>query len=81
MNGTSRVTLPWPLLIAGVIKGAGVTPQQREILWTRFNGLLESLAPDGRSFAASMGRAASRPWSETGRPASRATRAKRKPAR
>ena len=40
--------------LARVIKTASVTPQQREILWTKFNGLLENIQPDGRSFAASL---------------------------
>ena len=40
--------------VARVIKSVGVTPDQREILWVRFNGLLESLQPDDRSFAAAL---------------------------
>jgi hypothetical protein len=37
-----------------VILSAAVTPEQREILWTRFNGLLENIQPDGRSFVAAL---------------------------
>jgi hypothetical protein len=40
--------------IARLIKGAGVSAQQREILWNRFNGLLEGMQPDDRSFAAAL---------------------------
>jgi len=43
------------LALVPVVQGAGVTPQQRELLWARFNGLLETLQPDDRSFSASLG--------------------------
>ncbi len=49
-----QVTSPVQLApLARVIKGANVTPDQREILWNRFAGLLESLQPDARSSTAS----------------------------
>jgi hypothetical protein len=37
-----------------VVQSAGVTPPQREVLWAKLNGLLESLQPDDRSFSASL---------------------------
>jgi hypothetical protein len=40
--------------LARVIKAANVTPAQREILWSRFNGLLEGIQADDRSFTASL---------------------------
>jgi hypothetical protein len=51
----SQATSPAQLAaLVPVIQGAGVSPQQREILWSRFNGLLEGLQPDDRSFSASL---------------------------
>jgi len=38
-----------------MIKAANVTPAQREILWNRFDGLLEAVQADDRSFSASLG--------------------------
>jgi hypothetical protein len=40
--------------MARVIKSVGVSAQQRDILWNKFYGLLESMRPDGRSFAAAL---------------------------
>lgn len=40
--------------LAAVVKSVGATPEQREILWNRFNGLLESSQPDGRSYSATL---------------------------
>jgi hypothetical protein len=40
--------------VARVIKSASVSSQQRDILWTKFYGLLESMQPDGRSFSAAL---------------------------
>ena len=40
--------------VARLVKSVGVSPQQREILWAKFNGLLESLQPDDRSFTAAL---------------------------
>jgi hypothetical protein len=40
--------------LARVIKNASVSPPQRDILWTKFYGLLESMQPDGRSFSAAL---------------------------
>lgn len=37
-----------------VIKTANVTAAQREILWNRFNGLLEAIQPDDRAFSFSL---------------------------
>ncbi|HEV2689819.1 MAG TPA: hypothetical protein VGV35_14755 [Bryobacteraceae bacterium] len=38
--------------LARVIQSAAVTPDQSAILWNRFNGLLETMQPDDRSFSA-----------------------------
>jgi hypothetical protein len=40
--------------LATALESAGVTALQRQILWARFNGLLESMQPDDRSFGASL---------------------------
>ena len=40
--------------VARLIKSANVSSQQRDILWTKFYGLLESMQPDGRSFSAAL---------------------------
>jgi hypothetical protein len=40
--------------LARVIQSANVTPAQRDILWNRFNGLLEGVQADDRSFSASQ---------------------------
>lgn len=40
--------------LARAIKSVNVAPEQREILWVRLNGLLESMQPDDRSFAAAL---------------------------
>lgn len=40
--------------LARVVKSVDVTPQQREIVLTKFNGLLESMQSDDRSFSASL---------------------------
>lgn len=40
--------------LAALVKSVSATPEQREILWNRFNGLLESLQPDGRSYSAAL---------------------------
>ncbi|MGD0295857.1 MAG: hypothetical protein ABSE86_02005 [Bryobacteraceae bacterium] len=40
--------------LARVIKSANISTQQRDILWTKFDGLLESIQPDGRSFASAL---------------------------
>jgi hypothetical protein len=40
--------------IARVIRTVNITLVQREILWNRFNGLLEGIQPDDRSFSGSM---------------------------
>ncbi len=50
-QATSPVQLA-PLAL--VIKAANVTPAQRDILWNRFNGLLEGVQADERSFSASL---------------------------
>lgn len=41
--------------LARLIRGVNVTAAQREILWNRFNGLLEGVQADDRSFTASLG--------------------------
>jgi hypothetical protein len=40
--------------LAGAVESASVTSAQHQILWAHFNGLLESMRPDDRSFAASL---------------------------
>ncbi|HWY46749.1 MAG TPA: hypothetical protein VNX70_05170 [Bryobacteraceae bacterium] len=50
-QATSPVQLA-PLVL--VIKAANITPAQRDILWNRFNGLLEGVQADERSFSASL---------------------------
>lgn len=40
--------------LARVIKGASVSAQQRDILWNKFYGLLESMQPDGRSYSSAF---------------------------
>jgi hypothetical protein len=55
LESLAQVTSPSQLApLAGAIESAGVTPAQRQILWTRFNGLLENMQPDDRSFPASL---------------------------
>ena len=52
----SQATSPVQLApLIRVIKTVNVGPAQREILWNRFNGLLEAIQPDDRSFAFSIG--------------------------
>lgn len=40
--------------LARMVRSVNVTPAQREVLWTRFNGLLEGIAVDDRSFSAAL---------------------------
>ncbi len=40
--------------LAAALESAGVSAGQRQILWARFSGLLESMQPDDRSFGASL---------------------------
>ena len=48
-----QVSSPAQLVpLAQTIQSAGVTPEQREVLWARFNGLLANLQSDDRSFSA-----------------------------
>jgi hypothetical protein len=55
IDSLGQVTSPSQLpALATVIESAGVTAAQRQTLWARFNGLLESMQPDARSFAASL---------------------------
>jgi hypothetical protein len=55
VDSLGQVTSPSQLApLAGTLESAGVTAAQRQILWARFNGLLESMQPDDRSFAASL---------------------------
>jgi hypothetical protein len=50
-----QVTSPSQLApLAAPLESVGVTAAQRQILWARFNGLLESMQPDDRSFGASL---------------------------
>jgi hypothetical protein len=55
LESLAQVTSPSQLPgLASTLESAGVTPLQQQILWARFNGLLESMQPDARSFAASL---------------------------
>ena len=55
LESLGQVTSPSQLApLAGAIETASVTPGQRQILWVRFNGLLENMQPDDRSFPASL---------------------------
>ena len=55
LDALAQVTSPSQLTpLASAIQGAGVTPTQRQMLWTRLTGLLENMQPDDRSFAASL---------------------------
>jgi hypothetical protein len=55
IDNLGQATSPSQLApLATAIESAGVTSAQRQILWARFNGLLESMQPDDRSFAASL---------------------------
>jgi hypothetical protein len=48
-----QATSPAQLVpIARLIKSAGVSAQQRAMLWNKFSGLLEGMQPDDRSFSA-----------------------------
>ena len=40
--------------LARLVRNANVTPPQRELLWSRFNGLLENIPGDERSYSASL---------------------------
>jgi hypothetical protein len=40
--------------LAKAIESAGVSAAQRQMLWVRFGGLLESMQPDDRSFGAAL---------------------------
>ena len=53
LGQATSVTQLTPL--AGMIRSVNVTPAQREILWNRFNGLLEGIQVDDRSFSAALG--------------------------
>lgn len=55
LDALAQVTSPSQLApLAGAIESAGVTAAQKQILWARFDGLLESMRADDRSFAASL---------------------------
>ncbi len=55
LDALAQVTSPLQLApLASAIQDAGVTPAQRQMLWTRLTGLLENMQPDERSFAASL---------------------------
>jgi len=55
LDALGQVTSPSQLPpLAAAIESAGVTAAQRQMLWARFDGLLESMQPDARSFAASL---------------------------
>ena len=55
IDNLGQVTSPLQLApLAAAIESAGVTAAQHQILWAQFNGLIDSLQPDGRSFTASL---------------------------
>jgi hypothetical protein len=55
VDSLGQVTSPAQLApLAQAIERAGVTPAERQLLAARFNGLLENMQPDSRSFAASL---------------------------
>jgi hypothetical protein len=55
VDSLGQVTSPSQLApLAQTIESAGVTPAERQLLAARFNGLLENMQPDSRSFAASL---------------------------
>jgi hypothetical protein len=55
LDALSQVASPSQLApLAGAIESAGVTAGQRQILWARFNGVLENMQPDDRSFPVSL---------------------------
>ena len=55
LEALAQVTSPSQLApLADAIQAAGVTAMQRQVLWARFNGVLENMQPDDRSFPASL---------------------------
>jgi hypothetical protein len=55
LEALAQVTSPSQLVpLADAIQAAGVTPTQHQVLWARFNSLLENMQPDDRSFPASL---------------------------
>ncbi len=55
LESLAQATSPSQLVpLSRAIESAGVTSAQRQILWVHFNGLIESMQPDDRLFAASL---------------------------
>jgi hypothetical protein len=55
LEALGQATSPLQLApLAGAIQSAGVSQAQHQVLWVRFNGALENMEPDDRSFAASL---------------------------
>src|SRR5580700_10093812 len=55
VDSLGQVTSPSQLApLAQAIESASVTPAERQLLAARFNGLLENMQPDSRSFASSL---------------------------
>ena len=55
LESLAQTTSPSQLApLARAVENTGVTAVQQQILWVRFNGLLESMQPDARSFSASL---------------------------
>jgi len=55
LEALGQVTSPSQLApLADAIQAASVTAIQHQVLWARFNGLLENMQPDNRSFPASL---------------------------
>ncbi len=55
LEALAQVTSPSQLApLAGAIQASSLSATQNQILWARFNGLLENMQPDDRSFAPSL---------------------------
>lgn len=55
LEALAQVTSPSQLVpLADAIQAATLSATQHQVLWARFNGLLENMQPDDRSFPASL---------------------------
>jgi hypothetical protein len=55
LESLARVTSPSQVVpLARALQRSNVTAAQAQVLWVRFNGLLENMQPDDRSLAASL---------------------------
>jgi hypothetical protein len=56
LDALGQASSPFELIgLAAAVRNAAVTAAEHQLLWVRFNGTLENLQTDGRSFAASIG--------------------------